>query len=666
LKKILTFFILIFFFLFSFDFVFALSSSEKTAILKSFNKKEKDMIFQTQLDFWDFSAWDLFNAKNKISIFDNIRKKVSTNRQYIEEKRQQVVNNIVSLESVVNDLNEQIKDLGWEIIKINSQVVQTKQKIRENNRKIELLNKKIKQTTDILLKYSVYLYEKWNLVLDKWKIDNLKAIILSWENLDEILNDMYYKELIWIVWQQLIKKHKKYIFLLYSQKQDLEESSIRLKKLRKDFIIKKKILEDKKKYKQRILSVSKWKNSLYLKYIKDKINIEKKLKIRALWEKIKFHNISKSLLWKQWCKFVDITKNTLEFRSLSQKCLDLNKIIYAESKIKWFTNDYPNIFNWPVDPVYWISAYYKDLQYQKDFWEPHLWIDIIEKQWTPIRAPADWYVIALKKPDSPDYAFLALKHADWFVTVYGHISKIFVKKYDFVHKWEIIAETWWAYWTNWAWVITTWPHLHFEVFKDKQHRDPLEYLNLSVLDFSKLPEKYRFKFYADYREKTWEEYKDKLDMKGKRVFKIEWNSEIERQKYLLSHYAVWRFRDWNMWIEESLNWNLDPTFMMCIWLAETWLGNHLKTAYNVGNIWNTDSWGTWDFPNARAWVYWMWKTLNNKILGKYNELSQLSRYWNKSWAIYASSSDHWHNNIVKCMSAIKWRYIPDDYNFRIN
>jgi hypothetical protein len=120
-----------------------------------------------------------------------------------------------------------------------------------------------------------------------------------------------------------------------------------------------------------------------------------------------------------------------------------------------------------------------------------------------------------------------------------------------------------------------------------------------------------------------------------------------------------------MWIEEALNWWIDPTFMMCIWLAETWLWNHLKTPYNVWNIWNTDSGWTWDFPNARAWVYWMWKTLNNKILGRYDKLSQLSRYWNKFGAIYASSSDHWHNNIVKCMSAIKWRYVSDDFNFRI-
>ena len=134
--------------------------------------------------------------------------------------------------------------------------------------------------------------------------------------------------------------------------------------------------------------------------------------------------------------------------------------------------------------------------------------------------------------------------------------------------------------------------------------------------------KYRFKFYNDYRDRTWKEFIDKK-LRWWRVFKIEWNTEIQRQKYLLYRYATPSFNDWNMWIEEALNWNIDPTFMMCIWLAETWLWHHLKTPYNVGNIWNTDSGWTWDFPNARSWIYWMWKTLNNKMLGQYSNLMLL-------------------------------------------
>ena len=61
----------------------------------------------------------------------------------------------------------------------------------------------------------------------------------------------------------------------------------------------------------------------------------------------------------------------------------------------------------------------------------------------------------------------------------------------------------------------------------------------------------------------------------------------------------------------------------------------------------------------------MIRTLNNRYLGHYTQINQLSRYGNPDGTIYASSPDHWHNNIIKCMSAIKGYQVPDDYNFRL-
>ena len=54
-----------------------------------------------------------------------------------------------------------------------------------------------------------------------------------------------------------------------------------------------------------------------------------------------------------------------------------------------------------------------------------------------------------------------------------------------------------------------------------------------------------------------------------------------------------------MWVDTALEADIDPSFMMCIGLAETTLGNHLKTAYNIGNIGNTDSGGTYSFNSAQ-------------------------------------------------------------------
>lgn len=63
----------------------------------------------------------------------------------------------------------------------------------------------------------------------------------------------------------------------------------------------------------------------------------------------------------------------------------------------------------------------------------------------------------------------------------------------------------------------------------------------------------------------------------------------------------------------------------------------------------------------------MARTFNNKYLSQYSEIRLLSRYGNRdeSKPIYASSPSNWHNNIVTCMTHIKGKFIPDDYNFRL-
>lgn len=62
----------------------------------------------------------------------------------------------------------------------------------------------------------------------------------------------------------------------------------------------------------------------------------------------------------------------------------------------------------------------------------------------------------------------------------------------------------------------------------------------------------------------------------------------------------------------------------------------------------------------------MVKTLNNRYLGNYTKISELSRYGNLTGPIYASSSKNWHANVTRCLSAVKGRYVSDDMIFRMN
>ena len=650
-----------------------ISGEKKWAILNSFKEKQYDLLFES--DLWSFSDEfnNIFSISKKVDLYSTVWNNFKYLKEDAEDKKGDIVDRITALNYSINQLDEDIKNTTTKIGIINKNVINTVKEIDINKKTITILRKKISENTEILLEYLIYIYKKWNTIYDDEKIDNIKSILLNWENISDIINDLYFKWVIQVAWKKLIDNHRKYISELYFKKVKLNKQETNLKKMRKMWIIEKKILSDKKAFKEKILKNAEGKESFYEGYIQKKLKSERKLLLRSFREKVKLNNARNKILENYNCKFVDISKNTVEVRSLEWKCLDINRMIYSESRLEWDKVDISNFFDWPVNPLKWISANYDDHEYKKEFWTDHDAIDIIADQWTPIKAPADWYVIYIKEPTSEEYAYIAIKHYDWYVTVYWHISWVLVEEFEYVKKWEVFAKTWGQFWTYWAWFLTTWPHLHFEVFKDKKYIDPFTVLNLSYVQFTKLDEKYREKFYSDFKERRWYEFKYKV--KNSKSFKLEWNSEIQRQKYLIKKYAVWSFNNWQMWIDESLDANIDPSFTMCIWLAETTLWKNLSSAYNIWNVWNNDRWDRKWFSNARSWIYAILHTLNNKYFRSSNSIANLSWAWRKKlnlpscrvqWEFcYATDTNNWHKNIVKCLSHLKWTFISDNYNFRL-
>ena len=665
IKRFLVFFLLIIFFWNLY--VFALDSKQKWIVLRNFKKQEKRLLFETDKPFLDKKAKALFDASRKYEIYKNIRESIQNKRELLEEENIKINNKIINIKASIKTVTKELDNLWEEIKKINFQILAIEKNINLKKKAIEILENKIKTNKEILYKYIVYLYKKGNFVYNDWQIDNLKAILYSNEDIGSIINDLNFNSIIQVTGKRLIAQHKKYINNLYVEQISLKKSRAESKKLRKQLIIKKALIKQKKEFKEKLLKISKNKQKIYKAFIADKKEKEDKVRKKEFLAKIAFIKNKRSFLKKQGCHFIDFSQINPDNLNISDKCKNLNYIIYVESKLKWFETDKAwNILSWPVEPNNWIATFFHDAWYIAMFWEDHEAIDIVEPQWTDIKAPADWYVIYLNKPTKTWYAFVALKHSNWIVTVYGHLSKIMVKQMQFVKKWEVFAKTWWTPWTAWAGPMTTWPHLHFEVWENQKLKDPLNFLNIAYLKPSSLPSIYFNKYKKDYFAKFGKEFKWKLRSDRKsRTFKITWKNEIERQKNLLKNYAYWDFKDWSTWVEEWLNAKIDPTFLMCVWLAETWLWKHLKTPYNVWNVWNTDSWETKYFKSAAEWIRAMTHTLNNKYLKKYNEIRMLSRYWNQDKAIYASSDFNWHNNVVTCMSFVKWRYVSDSYNFRL-
>lgn len=678
MKKYLISLLIIVWFFLQLSFVLALSTEQKWAILERFQNKQYDLLFESNLSSFSDEYSDIFDISKKIDLYESLSEDIKIDKLEAEEQNNDLISKITTLEESIIILDNDIADTANNIKNININIIDIKKEVEANTRTIEILNKKIAENRELLLDYLVYIYKKWNTAYEWLEIDNLKSILLNNEDISDLINDLYYNWLVQVAWKELIDNHREFVSSLYLKKIDLENQEVTLKSLRKQWIIEQKILSDKKEFKERILEWSKWKQAFYEQYLEKKVELENQVRVDSIKEKIKLNVLRDSILEKYWCEYVDLSQNTAETRALESswsKCYWINRMILSEWKLIDSDNltDSGNVLSWPVDPILWISAYFADEDYIENIWTKHNAIDVRTAQWTPIMAPMDWYVVYLKAPDSEDYAYVALKHYDWYLTVYWHVSEILVDKFDYVEKWEVFARTGWEYWTAWAWYLTTWPHLHFEVFKDEEYIDPLNVLDLSYIKFQKIPEQYQKKYYADFELKNWYSYVDP-DSNGKR-FSLEWTNEIERQKYLISTYAVWAFNNWQLWIDESLDWNIDPSLVMCIGLAETTLWKNVSTPYNIWNVGNNDRWDRVWYPNARAWVYAIIYTLNNRYFRDTNSLAELSWAWRKLLGLpwcpvvwefcYATDTDHWHDNVTKCLTHLKWAYVPDTYNFRL-
>nr|MDD3720308.1 peptidoglycan DD-metalloendopeptidase family protein [Candidatus Gracilibacteria bacterium] len=640
-----------------------LSTDQKKTILENFQNEQMKNIFDNNDFFDENDSAALINSSNKVDLYSTLKSKTETKRLYLEQQNEMLLERVSSLENSIASLDKDIQDKITDVNSINLKVIETKKEIDESKKTIDSLKQKIEDNRKVMLDYITYIYKKGNYTFDEGKMDNIKSIILNGEDIGEVINDLHFKSMIEITGQKLIEKHREYVGALYVQKINLENNEKELKNLRKNLMIEKKVLDDKKEFKQRVLEITKGKEGLYQKYIKDKLAIEKNIKLKELKESIVFKNTKNKLLKQYNCEYVDLTTDEEKLYKMSDKCIELNKIIFGESQLQKLNYIGDNPFKWPITPAYGISAYFHDENYKKEIGADHNAIDIVSPQGTSVKAAADGYVIFLNPPDSEDYSYVAIKHSDGFVTVYGHLNEVFVKQYDYVKEGEVFAKSGGEFGTKGAGLLTTGPHLHFEVFQNKDYVDPLDFLDTSYLAFGELPEKYKYKFYNDFKIRKGYEYQEVAA--NERGLKLDGLTEVERQKSLLDQYAVGGFKDWNMWVEESLDGNIDPTFIMCIGVAETGLGRFTKTDNNVGNVGNTDSGDTKTMMSARDGVRGIVFTLNNKFLGKYNELKDLSRFGNKDGSIYASSDYNWHNNVTKCMSAIKQKYIPDDYNFRL-
>lgn len=495
----------------------AFSKAIRGKIIENFKKEQLKNIEKNNLILND--DLNLFDTQNKISVYENIKDKNTQKKEQLTFQKDIIESRVLNLEETIALLDEEIQTTTQEILQLSRNIITLSQEIESTKDEIQVMNKEIYESKKVLLKYITHIYKKQNLIYsgDDENIDGLKTVILNSDNLSDVLSDLHFSTILDATGQMLIEKYRKLVKDLFVKKLDYEEKNEELKESKKQELLKRKYQLEKKEFRTKILEFTKGKQELFEQFIQDKTEIDKKLKIKIIQNKIKLRNQKTQLLEKYQCNYIDenllnslwdteIDFEEFEATQTDSNCIKLNKILTAESKLKPFLG--LNFDHWPVDPKRGLSAYFQDPEYLAQVGASHDAIDIRAAQWTDIIAPADWYVTYLKEPKDEGYAYVALKHANGMITVYGHISEVMVGQYDFVKSGEVFARTGWEFGTNGAWLMTTGPHLHMEVYKNNEVQDPLEFLDLTILGDSNLPnyDLYFEKFSRDYAEKHGYQY----------------------------------------------------------------------------------------------------------------------------------------------------------------
>jgi murein DD-endopeptidase MepM/ murein hydrolase activator NlpD len=135
----------------------------------------------------------------------------------------------------------------------------------------------------------------------------------------------------------------------------------------------------------------------------------------------------------------------------------------------------PSIFiQWPVQPLYGISAIYDDPEYEQFFGFAHNAIDIPALQGTTIGAAEDG-VVEEVVDNGMGYSYITVRH-NGYVTLYGHVSGFIVSPGDTVYAGDPIAYSGGMPGTLGAGNLSTGPHVHFELIAGDGHLNPLPYL----------------------------------------------------------------------------------------------------------------------------------------------------------------------------------------------
>lgn len=542
----------------------------------------------------------------------------------ISDKYREVRNEIVSVIQTINTTTEDVSTMLNKIATYKKMIYIAYQDLQSSRSGFA-------DTKEYLASFANFIYKLDNKLYDgeTQTIDNVKLIINS-DNIPRTLANDAMVESMLIQFNDLLSSftnnEEKQVALI----KKLNQLKIKAQADIKDYAIQLEQLQQKKNYLMQFISL----------YSKD--SSQRQLTINTLFDSTKsvYEKIVELAKWvKKWV-YTD--------------SFDMEKKMSQLAKIADDTQTYP--IAWPLYPIENILTYFGDVAYQTQYGVPHIGIQIQAPQATPVYSVRDGVVYFVADNDDIGINRVMIVHTDGYISVYQYLNKSVVKPGDIVKRGQLIWYSGGEPGTRGAGFISKWSNLTFIILKDGIALDPFDILDASIVkDKSVLPNGYQIKYLRD-------KYARAIDITNLKL--MTWATLLQREMQFLETYGVGIYKQVPFW-NDAVQWtNIDRDVVICIAFAESTLGRYLSTAGNIGNVGNNDRGDRIPFTSAYVGARAIPVTLNNVYLGEYHTINQLSRYGNKDGKIYASSPINWQTNVLKCLSQIKWYYVPEDFPFR--
>ncbi len=391
------------------------------------------------LGVWQPYAWAAKNSGGEAEIKE-LNEKINQNQAKIKALKDKIAayeKGLATERSKANSLKNQIYILNTQIEKKQAEIDLQEEEIKQTDLQIKQAEEKISLTQEKIARQRERLSA---LLREIYRQDQKKdiEIVLLYNSLSDFFNQLKYTE-------SIQSKVGKDLAALKALKQNLAETKSELENKKNKLVALKTTLENTKANLE-----DQQQTKVYL--LRQTRNSERR-----------YRNL--------------VAQLKAEQNRINNEIVSLEKTIRAKLN-KGGANKLKQLgdvnFAWPV-PSHVITTYFHDPDYPFRYIFEHPAIDIRAAQGTPLRAAASGYV-AKVRDGGYGYSYIMLIHNNGFSTVYGHVSKIYVKPDEFVTQGEIIGLTGGMPGTPGAGRLTTGPHLHFEVRKNGIPVNPLDYL----------------------------------------------------------------------------------------------------------------------------------------------------------------------------------------------